>query len=450
VNTTIGGLPIPETQYARSGDVQIAYQRYGRGTQRVLGVPGAVSNIELQWEWVPFHPWLERVAEFGDIVQFDKRGMGLSDRISGAATLEERVDDLQAVMDAVGWEDATIWAISEGGPMAIFYAATHPGRVTSLALTGTFARLKAAPDYDAGLPPAVLEQLFDGWARSWGTPDTMTIPLMVPSCQGDAEFLRFMSRFERLSSTPQNLRDTLDLVAEIDVRHLLDAIRVPTIVFHTRQDNAVPVGHGRYLAEHIPGAQYVEYDGEHFPFYVNIEQHLGPWEQFLTGEQHAGPDDRFLATVVFTDICGSTDQASAAGDDAWRRLLDRHDTGARRVIEYHRGVSVKSTGDGVLATFDSPARAIRAAREMVSSARDLGLDIRAGVHTGEVERRGADVAGIAVHIGARVAGVAGPGEVLVSAAVPPLVLGSGIEFTDKGEFTLKGVTEPWRLFAAAG
>ena len=442
-------MPIPDTKYAKAGDAAVAYQVYGSGEHRVVAVPGAISNVEMAWEWAPMHHFFERWGSFATIAHFDKRGTGCSDRIAGPASMEERMEDFHVVMDAVGWERATVYGLSEGGPLACLFAATYPERTERLILQGAMARFVRAPGYEFGFDPQALDRFCGAWAEGWGTPETLTIPFFVQSQTGDDAFLQWFMRFERLSSTPANLRAMMALNAEIDVRHVLPTIRVPTLVVHARQDRAVPIEFGRYLADHIPGARFFEYDGEHFPSLAGVDESLDAVERFATGTVHSSPVNRVLATIVFTDICGSTERAAALGDRGWRDLLDRHDEAMRGVLARHGGAEVNTMGDGLLATFDSPARAVRCAADMTEAAGAMGLGIRAGVHTGEVERRNGDVAGIAVHIGARVAGLADTGEVLVSGAVPPLVVGSGLEFADRGEHELRGVPGQWRVYALA-
>jgi class 3 adenylate cyclase len=439
-------MPIPDTLYAMAGDAAIAYQVYGSGEHRVVAVPAALNNVELVWEWTPTHHFFERWGSFATVAQFDLRGSGCSDRIQGAPSVEERMEDIRVVMDAVGWERATIYA-SQGGSLACLFAATYPERTESLILQGSYARQVRAPGYEIGIDRADYDRFCAAVAARWGTPKTLSVALLVPSQVGDEAFLRWMMRYERQSSTPQNLLALLALDADLDVRQVLSAIRVPTLVVHARQDRAVPVEHGRYLAANIPGATLFEYDGEARPHFVGVDEHMDAIERFITGTVHRPPTDRVLATVVFTDICGSTERAAALGDHDWKSLLDRHDDVLRDVLARHGGVEVHTTGDGMLSTFDSPARAVRCASDMIQAAQATGVEIRAGVHTGAIERRGDDVAGIAVHIGARVAALAGAGEVLVSGAVPPLVVGSGLDFVDRGEHELKGVPGAWRLFA---
>jgi pimeloyl-ACP methyl ester carboxylesterase len=411
-------MPIPETRYAKAGDAAVAYQVSGSGENRVVAVPGALSNVELNWDYPPNHHYFERWGSFATVANFDKRGTGCSDRILGAASIEERMEDIRVVMDAVGWERATICGFIEGGVLACLFAATHPDRTESLILQASFPRIVRAPGYDIGIDRDDYDRVCAAWAAHWGTPETPAVPLFAPSQVGNEAFLRWWTRLERLSSTPQNMLATMALNADIDVREVLPVIRVPTLVVHARQAPASPVEHGRYLAANIPDATLVEYDGETWPFYAGVDESLDAIERFVTGAVHRPPGDRVLATVLFTDICGSTERATALGDRDWKELLDRHDEVLRIALVRHGGVEVDTAGDGMLSSFDSPARAVRCASDMIEATQATGLSIRAGVHTGEVERRGKGVAGIAVHIGARVAALAGAGEVLVSGDGP--------------------------------
>jgi class 3 adenylate cyclase/pimeloyl-ACP methyl ester carboxylesterase len=447
VPSTRGGMPIPETSFASVGGADIAYQVYGSGEHRVVAVPGAISNIEMVWEWSPHHHFFERWGSFATCVHFDKRGTGSSDRVPGAASVDDRMEDFRVVLDAVGWERASVYGLSEGGPLACLFAATYPERTERLILQGSFARLTYAPGYEIGIDRPGYDAYCAEWAAHWGTPQTVTRELFCPSRVDDEAYLRYLTRFERTSSTPSNLAAMMALNAEIDVRAVLEAVRVPTLIVHARQDLAVPIDHGRYLAAHIPDAKLFEYDGEHLPLYVGVDDCLDGIEAFVTGTSPRPANERVLATVLYTDICDSTARAAALGDRNWKSLLDRHDDELEVVLSRHGGVYVNTTGDGLLATFDSPTRALRCAKEMIDAARATGLDIRVGAHTGEIERRGRDVAGIGVHIGARVLARAKAGEVLVSGAVPPLVVGSGLDFIDRGEHELKGVPGAWRLFA---
>jgi len=450
VALTRGGMPIPDTRYAMAGDSAIAYQVFGSGEHRVVALTAHPTNVELFWEWAPAHHFFERLGSFATAAWFDKRGTGSSDRIRGAASVEERMEDVRVVMDAVGWERATIWGFDDGGPLGCLFAATYPERTERLILQNSFARWVRAPGYEIGPDRSDYDEFCAAWTAGWGTPETPIVALIAPSQLGDEGFLRWVQRLERQSSTPQDLLAILALDAEVDVREVLPAIRVPTLVVHARQDLVVDVEHGRYLAASIPEATLFEYDGEHLPVFVGVDETMDAIEEFVTGAVHRPAGDRVLATVLFTDVVSSTERAAALGDRAWKSLLDRHDEALRDVLARHGGVEVDTTGDGMLSTFDSPARAVRCASEMIEATKAIGLEIRAGVHTGEVERRGDDVAGIAVHIGARVAALAGAGEVLVSGTVPPLVVGSGLDFADRGEHELKGVPGTWRLFALKG
>jgi class 3 adenylate cyclase len=443
-------MRIPDTLYAMAGDAAIAYQVYGSGEHRVAGVPATVSNVELWWEWSPYHNWFERWGSFATVVAFDKRGTGCSERVEVPPTLEQQMEDFTVVLDAVGWERATIHAHSEGGAVACLFAATYPERTERLILQGCFARWVRAPDYQIGFDRSTYDSFAAAMARQWGTRETLTVALLAPSQVGDEAYLRWTMRFERQSLTPRDLLAASALNADIDVRGVLPAIRVPTLVVHARQDRLVPVEHGRYLAAKIPGATLSEYDGDHHPMLVGVDESMDAIEAFVAGSVRRPAGDRVLATILFTDISGSTERAATLGDHNWRGLLDRHDEVLRAALQRHGGIEVRTTGDGMLSMFDSPAGAVRCALDMIEAARATGLHIRAGVHTGEIERRGEDIAGIAVHIGARVATLASPGEVLVSGAVPPLVVGSGLDFADHGEHELRGVPGAWRLFAVKG
>jgi class 3 adenylate cyclase/alpha-beta hydrolase superfamily lysophospholipase len=443
-------MPIPDTWYAKAGESSIAYQVFGSGPHRVVAVPGVVSNVELFWEFPRNHHWFERWGSFATVVQFDKRGTGCSDRITGAASVEERMEDFHVVMDAVGWDRATVWGLSEGGSLACLFAATYPERTERLGLHGSFARLLWAPDYEIGIAPEVYDSICREWAAHWGTPETLSLPLFGHCQVGDEAYLQWLTHFERLSSTPANVLAMMALNAQIDIRHVLPVIGVPTLVVHARQDHAISVEHGRYLAAHIPGARLFEYDGEHFPAQVGVDEVLDAVEEFVTGRQPVVEPGRVLATVLFTDIVDSTRQAADVGDRRWRELLDRHDTLVDRALERHPGRKVNPTGDGMLAVFDGPARAVRCGLAIRDGVAALGLQMRAGAHTGEVELRGDDISGVAVNIGARVAALAGPSELLVSRTVTDLVAGSGIDFEDRGDHELKGVPGTWRLFSVTG
>jgi class 3 adenylate cyclase len=437
----------PETRYAKSGDVHIAYQVSGEGPIDLVLVPGFVSHVELARE-MQFTRSYE-AESFARLIRFDKRGTGLSDRSVGVATLEQRMDDVRAVMDAVGIERAALWGISEGGPMCILFAATYPERTSALVLQASFACRMQTPDQPYGLHPDAAEGLVAAFEAQWGTGSVLGS--FFPSMMNDPVVREQFARYERNAASPSALVDILRMVGATDVRAVLPTISVPTLVIHSAGDLMVPVEHGRYLAEHIPGARYVELPGaDHVSIQADEAGAMDDIEEFLTGHRPAHGSDRVLATVLFTDICGSTERASALGDRAWRRLLDEHDSLSSHEVDRHRGRLIKTTGDGLLATFDGPARAVQCAVAIRDRLRPLGVSIRAGVHTGEVEVRGEDVGGIAVHIGSRVAALADPDEVMVSRTVTDLVAGSGLTFVDRGTHSLKGVPHDWQLFALAG
>jgi pimeloyl-ACP methyl ester carboxylesterase len=430
---------VPETCYARNGDVHIAYQAFGEGEITFVGLPGIVSNCEVVWEDPESRQWLTRLASFTRLVTYDKRGQGLSDRDAGVPTLDDRLGDLTAVLDAVGADRVALGGISEGGTTAAMYAATYPERVSHLCMFGSFARTDVA----AG------DEFMPRWADGWGTPQTRSVAVLVPSKRGDGDFLRWVNRFERQSTTPAGLLASWRWIREVDLRPVLEAIQCPTIVMHRSGDRLVPLPLGRYLAEHIPGARMIELDGDaHPPQWGDITPVVSLLEEFLTGHHESVYEtERVLATVLFTDIVDSTARAVALGDSAWRQVLDRHDQICRSTVSDSGGRLVKGTGDGVLATFDAPARGLRCADTLLSTLADAGITIRAGVHTGEVELRGDDVSGIGVHIAARVAALAGSGELLASRTVKDLVAGSDYAFASRGMHTLKGVPEQWELLA---
>ncbi len=435
------------TRYARSADgVNIAYQVHGEGELDLIFVPGFVSHVELIWEEPAIARFLRRLASFSRLIIYDKRGQGLSDRPGRPPTLEESMDDLGAVMEAVGTERAAIFGISEGGPMSVLFAATHPDRVSSLALYGTYARMLEAPDF----PQGMREESFEKWVgqvrERWGGP--VGIRVWAPTEADNPEFKRWWGRLLRQGTSPAGAIDLMELYREIDVRRVLPAVRVPTLILHRREDHLIPARQGRYLADHIPGARYVELPGtDHLPTLGDQGSVLEEVEEFLVGSRGAHDGERALATILFTDIVGSTETAARLGDLRWRDRLERHDATVRRELAVHRGNEVKTMGDGFLATFDGPARAIRCATAIQAGLRDSEVEIRSGIHSGEVELIGADVGGMAVNIGARVGALAGPGEVLVSSTVRELVVGSGIEFEERGVHRLKGAPDEWRLFA---
>jgi class 3 adenylate cyclase len=440
----MGGAP--QTRYARSGDLHIAYQVTGRGDFDIVVVPGWVSHLEWQWDEPLYRRFMERLGSFARVIRFDKRNMGLSDRIGDVVPpLEERMDDVRAVMDAAGSQRAAVLGMSEGGSLSILFGATYPERVIALVLVGAHARVAVGSDYPFGYTPEFIDGLRAAVDQAWGS--GVTLPLVYPSGAGDPAVREWWGRFERIAASPGAVVATADMAFEIDARHLLPVLAVPTLVLHRGGDVLVDVHHGRYLAEHIPGARYVELDGtDHPPWLGNADAMVGEIEEFLTGARREHEPDRVLATVLFTDIVESTERAAAVGDQRWRHLLDDHDWVVRRELDRFRGREIKTTGDGFLATFDGPARGIRCAAAIRDGMRPLGLEVRSGLHTGEVELRDDDVGGIAVHIGARVTAHAGPGEVIVSSTVKDIVAGAGITFEDRGLHILRGVPGHWKLF----
>jgi class 3 adenylate cyclase len=438
------------TRYAQSPEgANIAFQVHGEGPLDLAFVPGFVSHVELIWEEPAIASFLRRLASFSRLIVFDKRGQGLSDRFGRPPTLEESMDDLGAVLDAAGSERAAVFGISEGGPMSALYAASHPDRVSSLVLYGTFARMLKAADF----PEGITVESFDEWTElvlgEWGGP--VGVNLWAPTEAGNPEFERWWARLLRQGTSPSGAIELMNLYREIDVRAALPAIGVPTLVLHRRDDRMVPARQARYLADSIPGARYVELEGvDHLWTIGDQTALLDEVEEFLVGSRGAHGIDRSLATILFTDIVGSTETAARLGDMRWRELLERHDAAVRRELAVHRGREVKTMGDGFLATFDGPARAIRCATAITGELRRSGVEVRSGIHSGEVEAIGDDVGGMAVNIGARVGALAGPGEVLVSSTVRELVVGSGIEFEERGSHRLKGAPDEWRLFAVVG
>jgi len=444
----------PETRYARSGDVNIAYQVSGAGPFDVVFVPGSGSHVELAWEVPAIRTWFERFGSFARLIHFDKRGTGMSDAVSAATNLETRMDDVRAVMDAAGSERAAVIGVSEGGPMSVLFAATHPDRAWALVLHGAMAKKTRTPDYPWAEDEAEILQAIANVSANLSDRLQRLEEQAKEACPsaGDDE-IKALATYFRNALTPGASAALARMNLAIDVRDVLPVIRVPTLVLHNEFDPWVEVGNGRYLGDHIPGATYVELPDEgHIPSAATSGPFLDEIERFLRRAWEAGAGevsepDRVLATVLFTDIVGSTERAAALGDHAWRELLDRHHEIARRELERHRGREIEFVGDGLLATFDGPARAIRCALVIGEAVRALGIEIRAGLHTGELELAGGAIRGIAVHIGARVASEACAGEVLVSSTVKDLVAGSGIRFVDRGLRSLKGVPEEWRLFA---
>jgi class 3 adenylate cyclase/esterase/lipase len=442
----------PAIRYAQDGELSIAYQVVGENELDLVFVPGFISHADLAWNAPLFSKFLRRFGSFARMITFDKRGTGLSERTLGFGSAEDRMDDIRAVMDAAESKQAALVGISEGGPLTALFAATYPDRVSSLVLWGTFARVQRAPDYPVGVDPSLINPFIEGLVERWGTGNA--IRFFVRHVPTDPETSAFLARYERSSATPNMVREIMRRNCDIDVRTALPAINASTLVVHRSQDNAVPVECGRYLANEIRGARLLELPGNwHLDGSERGEDDaLDSVEEFPTGrrQEPAVPVDRVLKTVLFTDIVNSTARAAAEGDKRWHKLLDAHDATIRLELGRFRGQEVKTTGDGFLAAFDGPGRAINCARAIAGRSRELGIEVRAGVHTGECEMRGDDLAGIAVHIGARVAALAGPGEVLVTSTVRDLVAGSGIEFNEHGLHALKGVPGEWQVLAVRG
>ncbi len=440
----------PRTRYARSGDLHIAYQVVGDGPIDLVYVPSWISQVEHYWEEPAVAAYFHRLAAFSRLILFDRRGSGLSDPVPRAPTLEEQMDDVVAVMEAAGSAQAAVFALLEGGAMAALFAATHPERTSALVLYEAQPRMSWAPDYEWAMPREDREAYIrDGGLDSWG--DGSRLVAVSPSSANNTRLRDWYGRLERLSASPGTAAKLMMMNSEVDVRAVLPTITVPTLVLHRADDKMIDIRHSRYLAEHIPDAKLVILAGEDaLSFGPGAASQLDEIEEFLTGARTASESERILATVMFSDIVDSTRQAAELGDRRWRDLLASVEQEVGRELKRFRGRAIKTLGDGFLATFDGPARAIRCATAIRDTAKSqFGLDVRAGLHTGEIEVIGDDVGGIAVHIGARVGSSAAAGEVLVSGTVKDLVVGSGISFEDRGERELKGVPGRWRLFAVA-
>jgi len=442
-------MEVPETKYATLGGAQIAYQVVGDGPIDLVYSFGNGSNIEVWWDHPAPARFTERLASFSRVILFDQRGSGASDHVYSETlpTWEEWAEDLRAVLDAVGSQRTAILAEVDAGPIAILFAATYPERTTALVLADTAARYLVDEDYPIGITPDVVARVRRLIETTYGT--MQYVAIAYPTRAGDERFLRWQAKYQRLCHTPRDAAAQFQHAVSRDIRSVLSTIRVPTLVIGHTNSRWHNIEHSRYLAEHISGARLIEIPAEDTNrlYLDEDDEALGRIEEFLTGIRRPPEPDRVLATLLFTDIVGSTERAAGMGDARWRALLDEHDALARQEIERFRGRAVKSTGDGVLATFDGPARAIRCAVALREAVRSLGVEVRTGLHTGEIELRSEDVGGIAVHIAARVMAHAEAGEVLVSGSVPPLVAGSGIEFDDRGSHDLKGVPGEWRLFA---
>ncbi len=437
-----------KTQYARSGNVHIAYKVQGDGPFDIVYVPGWVSHVELAWEEPLLARFLSRLASFARLITFDKRGTGLSDRVpeDQLPTHEERMDDICVVMDSVGSERAAFFGHSEGGVLCSLFAATYPERTAALVLFGAFAKRIWSPDYPWAPKPESRQREYEHVEREWG--NLMDLSQYVPSKMDDEAFIRRLATYFRRSASPGAAVALLKMNTQLDIRSVLPAIRVPTLVMHRRDDLNARVDEGRWLAAQIPKAQFIELDGtDHVPWVGDQDSVLDRIQEFLTGARPEPETTRVLATILFTDIVESTRQAIELGDKAWRAVLERHDALCDDRIARFRGRLIKRTGDGIHATFDGPGRAIACAQEIVRGARELGIGIRAGLHTGECEIRDAETDGVAVHLAARVAALAGVDEVLVSRTVRDIVAGSGLEFTDRGSHELHGFPDAWQVYS---
>jgi class 3 adenylate cyclase len=442
----------PRTSYVQAGDLSIAYQTFGEGPFDVFVVPGGIWHVDLLWGDPGYARFMRRLSSYSRVIVHDRRGMGASDPTPQLPTLEDRMQDMLAVMDAADCREVALLGISEGGPTAAWFAASHPDRVRSLVMYGTFAAGERPPgDPDEDYPWEETAAFWD-WVEKalGGFGEGFTIDIFASHRDSTELERRLWGAFERTATSPSAMRQTVEHNRAMDVRSVLPAIRVPTLVIH-RVNDILPVQAARYIAERIAGARLVELKGtDHIPWLGDVDEVADEIEEFLTGTRSEAEPDRVLATVLFTDIVGSTERAAELGDQRWRALLERHDDLVRERVSRSRGRPVKSLGDGFLATFDGPARAIRCAEAIVEDVRDLGVQVRAGVHTGECERMGDDLGGMAVHVGARIGALAQPGEVLVSSTVRELVAGSGIAFADRGAHELKGIPDHWQVYAVVG
>jgi pimeloyl-ACP methyl ester carboxylesterase len=441
----------PETRYASVGDAQVAYQVFGDGPD-LVHVQGFTSNVDYRWDEPLQARFLKRLASFSRVIMFDRRGTGASDPLpaGGGSSWEDWVDDLNAVLKAVGSERTSLVASNDAGPTAMLYAATYPERVASLVLSNTAARATKGPDYPFGVAPELTDAFVDTFEAMWGKEDGAFVRLFAPLKADDPEFIRWMARLQRASMTPRRAAEMWRLILEFDARHVLPLVQAPTLVVGFRDSEVAALGNSEYLAEHIPDARLLVVSGGGTMTWLNEpDRILEAIEELVTGETHVAEPDRVLATVLLTDIVGSTVRASELGDRRWREVLDDHDRVSRRQVSRHGGRIIKTTGDGVLATFDGPARAVRAAADLSEELARTGIPIRSGLHAGEVELRGDDVGGIAIHIAARVMDLAQPGEVLVSSTVKGLVAGSGLAFQDRGTHRLRGIPDEWPLHALA-
>ncbi len=438
------------TGYAIVDGQRVAYQVIGNGPIDIVIAPSWLSSFDLEWEEPRIRLFLQRLASFTRIIRIDRRGSGASDPldVDGLPPWEAFAGDIAAVMDEVGSADAAIYADGDGGPVAVLFAATHPERVRALVLFNTSARFLVADDYAIGAPPDFVDAIADAFTADWGTGEQLAA--FVPSRADDPSFQRWIGRLMRATTSPSRVRAYMEGVIVSDAREALETIEVPTLVLHPTSSGFPSIEHARFIADHVPDGSLVELSGpaDAYPYFALADQILPEIRDFLVGTTSPPVFERSLATVLFTDIVDSTSQARSLGDEEWHRLLDLHDEIARTDLGRHGGHLVKQLGDGILATFDGPGRALRFAAAFVDEIDGMGLQIRTGIHTGEVEHRGDDIGGLAVHLGARIMAAAGPGEILVSRTVKDLVMGSGIVFEDRGARALKGIEGEWQLFAA--
>ena len=444
-------METPRTRYALSGDVNIAYQVVGDGPIDIVFVMGWISNVEYSWREPHFAQFLQRLASFSRLIIFDKRGTGLSDRVSNTElpTLEQRMDDVRAVMDAASSKQAALIGISEGGPMCALFAATYPERTRALVMISSYACSRYSADYPWVRTEEQQEQFVRAISQGWGV-EPVGFEQRMPSLAGDARVREWWTEWQRMSASPGAVLALSQMNRQIDIRQVLPAISRPTMIIHATGDLSMPFGNGEYLARNIPGARLVRIDGaDHLPWARDTDAVIDEISQFVTGVKQVEEHDRILATVLFMDIVDSTRQLTERGDRAWREVLARFYEALRRTVASYRGREIDTAGDGLFASFDGPARAVRCACAAVAAIAPLGIAVRAGLHTGECELMGAKLSGIAVHLGARVCSMASPNEVLVSSTVRDLVAGSGLRFADRGAHQLKGVSDEWHLFAAS-
>jgi class 3 adenylate cyclase len=442
---------LPTTQYARSGDLNVAYQTIGDGPMDLIIVPGLITHVEFLHELPGYTDFLRRLSAFSRVVTFDKSGQGLSDRWFGAPSLERRMDDIGAVMEAIGSKRAALLGCSEGTSISVMFAATYPDRVSHLVLFGGAARYTATEDYPVGYTREELQQRVGDLFGKWGT--GAFISVFLPSRAENTDAVRQFAKLERLTFSPGAFMTFVGQNLQIDIRPVLPTIRHPALVLQRRSDRLTPVEAGRDLANRIPGAKYIEYADcdDHLIFAGDQQMVSGDIEEFLTGSRESKvlEHERVLATILFTDIVGSTERAAESGDQAWRRVLDAHDAAAHRLVTHHRGKVVKMTGDGMLAIFDGPGRAIRCAQSLQAAVEPLGVELRVGLHTGEIEIRGDDISGLAVHAAARVMAQSTANEILVSRVVTDLVAGAGLKFCYRGSHEFKGFPGMWELFSVS-